>query len=135
MNVPSAIKEASKNFFKSASTSTQSQSLLLQILHIMFDLQCTINYSIQGIHCVYLLIYFLHHRRRTCKFVLLDFLKLVVQMARSDVSILKEFMSEKILAIENILKDKNVKGLKSLVMELKSLGTTGLEAIDKQRVF
>ena len=56
-------------------------------------------------------------------------------MARSDVSILKEFMSEKILAIENILKDKNVKGLKSLVMELKSLGTTGLEAIDKQRVF
>lgn len=52
-------------------------------------------------------------------------------MARSDVSILKEFMSETILAIENILKYKNVKGLKSLVMELNSLGTIGLEAIDK----
>lgn len=56
---------------------------------------------------------------------------ILLQMARSDVSILKEFMSETILAIENILKYKNVKGLKSLVMELNSLGTIGLEAIDK----
>ena len=46
---------------------------------------------------------------------------ILLQMARSDVSVLKEFMTERISTVENILNYKNVKGLKSPVIELKSL--------------